>query len=207
MSDSLSEWGISSNMDSDKDRQSPGYNKWKTGDENLDWIQYQVGSKTNKSLKWDFTGCSERRTESKTIVRLMEVWIRIKPEEETKMLLQNTKVILRWIMWPSSSMEACSEPSIWSKLSKFWQKWFCNYNFLIFCLNSKDEIDEIRKKIFMSWPSRNQLFPVWLFFCKCDQYIKNHIERQSGGVVLHSLSVCYHRGGVDSVCHRVQLMT
>ena len=72
--------------------QSPGYNKWKPGDENLDWIQYQVGSKTNKSLKWDFTGCSERRTESKTIVRLMEVWIRIKPEEETKMLLQNTKV-------------------------------------------------------------------------------------------------------------------
>ena len=71
--------------------QSPGYNKWKPGDENLDWIQYQVGSKTNKSLKWDFTGCSERRTESKTIVRLMEVWIRIKPEEETKMLLQNTK--------------------------------------------------------------------------------------------------------------------
>ena len=126
--------------------QSPGYNKWKPGDENLDWIQYQVGSKTNKSLKWDFTGCSERRTESKTIVRLMEVWIRIKPEEETKMLLQNTKVILRWIMWPSSSMEACSEPSIRSKLSKFWQKWFCNYNFLIFCLNSKDEIDEIRKK-------------------------------------------------------------
>ena len=68
----------------------PGYNKWKPGDENLDSIQYQVGSKTNKSLKWDFTGCSERRTESKTIVRLMEVWIRIKPEEETKMLLQNT---------------------------------------------------------------------------------------------------------------------
>ena len=178
--------------------QSPGYNKWKPGDENLDWIQYQVGSKTNKSLKWDFTGCSERRTESKTIVRLMEVWIRIKPEEETKMLLQNTK---NNSSLSSDALRIDLELPDDNVLS-------CNDNFWMFCLNSKDEIDEIRKKKYLCHgPAEINYFQFGYFSANVTNTLKTILKDKVVGVVLHSLSVCYHRGGVDSVCHRVQLMT
>ena len=133
----------------------------------------------------------------------MEVWIRIKPEEETKMLLQNTKD-----NFESNSDLQLKQMNNLIKTVKILMKMISKWWFLdvLFELKGWNWWNK-KKKYLCHGPAEINYFQFGYFSANVTNTLKTILKDKVVGVVLHSLSVCYHRGGVDSVCHRVQLMT